>query len=50
MQFSAETQSVLTYLDQQTENGLRKRDDLGAIMEIGASVGAAEEFNALTFG
>ena len=49
MQFSQDTEAILTYLDNSVPNGLRKRSDLGALLEIGAGMGAAREFNAMVF-
>ena len=49
MEFSRDTEMILTYLDNYAPNGLRKRNDLGALLELGAQTGAAEEFNQLVF-
>lgn len=49
MQISAESEAVLSYLDKVTDGALRKRDDLGALLEIGATTAAADEFNTLVF-
>ncbi|MFW5702092.1 MAG: hypothetical protein ACOCX7_04015, partial [Bacteroidota bacterium] len=42
MDFSEDTQQVLEFLDYLTGNRLRKRDDLGAILETAASTGDAD--------
>lgn len=49
MNLSNETEAVLAYLDAVTENNLRKRSDLGAVLEIGFQLGVAEKCNDLIF-
>ncbi len=49
MNLSEQTQSVLAYFDEYTGFNLRKKNDVGEILEIAAAKGAAEEFNALIF-
>jgi predicted transcriptional regulator len=49
MIFSKDTEQVLSFLDEVTESSLRKRNDLGVLLEIGASYDAFEEFNAVLF-
>lgn len=49
MEFSRDTDMILTYLDNYTPHGLRKRNDLGMLLEIGAQTGLAKEFNDLVF-
>lgn len=46
---SPETENVLTYLDQASGAGLRKRNDIGALLELAAETDAHEEMNALAF-
>ena len=49
MDFADDILNVLTYLEQASENGLRKPDDLGALFELTARRGAAEEMADLLF-
>lgn len=49
MEFSPETTAVLEYLDAFTQNNLRKRNDIGSILEAASKLGAAAEFNNLVF-
>lgn len=48
MQLSEDTQAVLDFLQDAIEGGLRKRNDVGTLLELGATHGDAELFNALT--
>lgn len=49
MEFSEDIQEVLQFLDGVTNNGLRKRQDFGMLLEIAARHEASEEFNSLVF-
>lgn len=49
MMLSEQTQSALAYFDEYSGFNLRKKNDIGEILEIASVVGAAEEFNALVF-
>jgi hypothetical protein len=49
MKISEDTERVLKYLDEYTGEKLRKRNDLGTILELGASHGLAEQINFLIF-
>ena len=49
MQFSKDTEEVLGFLDFSTGDNLRKRNDLGNLLEIGASFDVFEIFNDLLF-
>lgn len=49
MQFSQDTEAILSYLDSYAVHGLRKRNDLGVLLEVGAKTGSAKEFNDLVF-
>ncbi len=49
MQFSQDTETILTYLDNSVPHGLRKRSDIGVLFEVGAQMGAADEFNVVVF-
>ena len=49
MQLSQETEHVLAYLDQVSGEGLRKRNDIGTLLELAAESDAHEEMNALAF-
>lgn len=49
MSFSPDTENVLNYLDQVSGEGLRKRNDIGTILELAAEQGAHEEMNGLIF-
>ena len=46
---SSDTENVLNYLDSIAEHGLRKRNDLGTLLELAAARGAHEEMNQLLF-
>lgn len=48
MQLSEDTEAVLEFLDTTIEGGLRKRNDVGTILELGATHGEAELFNAIS--
>lgn len=45
MELSPDTQAVLSYLDSVTEGALRKRNDIGVILELGATYGQADLVN-----
>ena len=49
MTLSAETENVLNYLEGASGDGLRKRNDMGTILELAALQNADEEMNALIF-
>lgn len=49
MQLSADTENVLNFLEEMSEHGLRKRNDLGVLFELSAEHQAAEEMNGLLF-
>lgn len=49
MELSQETEHVLAYLDQVSGEGLRKRNDIGTLLELAAESDAHEEMNALAF-
>jgi hypothetical protein len=49
MLFSEQTEAVLAYLDHYTGDNLRKRADVGAVLESASMLDAAEEFNKLVF-
>jgi hypothetical protein len=49
MIISADTENVLTYLDGVAGQGLRKRNDMGVLLELAAASGAYEEMNELAF-
>lgn len=48
MQLSEDTRAVLEFLDSTIEGGLRKRNDIGVILELGATHGEADLFNAIS--
>jgi len=48
MQLSEDTLAVLEYLNTTIEGGLRKRNDVGTILELGATFGVAEHFNNIS--
>lgn len=48
MELSDDTQAALDYLDGAIEGGLRKRNDIGTILELGATYGVAEDFIEIT--
>lgn len=45
MELSADTEAVLTYLDDAIEGGLRKRNDVGTILELAASRNLSDLIN-----
>jgi len=47
MNLSPDTEAVLAHLDEITKGALRKKNDLGTILELSATKGAADAFNAL---
>jgi hypothetical protein len=49
MQLSPDTENVLSYLDSVSQNGLRKRNDMGTLLELAASKDAYQEMNDLVF-
>jgi hypothetical protein len=49
MNLSPDTEAVLQHLDGITNNNLRKRNDLGTILEIGAENDAFELVNTIIF-
>lgn len=49
MELSTDTQNVLDYLEAISEQGLRKRNDLGVLFEHSAERAVAEEMNDLLF-
>jgi hypothetical protein len=49
MTLSAETENVLNYLEGASSDGLRKRNDMGTILELAARQDADEDMNALIF-
>jgi hypothetical protein len=49
MQLSEETEHVLAYLDQVSGQGLRKRNDMGTLLELAATSDFHEEINDLAF-
>jgi hypothetical protein len=49
MQISPETTHVLAYLDQKSGAGLRKRNDVGVLLELAAESDAHEAINDLAF-
>lgn len=48
MELSPDTQAVLNYLDGAVEGGLRKKNDIGTMLELGATHDEADLFNDLT--
>jgi len=48
MQLSPDTESVLAVLDEAVEGGLRKRNDVGALLELAATTNDHELFNEMT--
>ena len=48
MQLSEDTLSVLEFLDSSIEGGLRKRNDIGTILELGATHNHADLFNEIS--
>lgn len=49
MPISPQTALALEYMDNYTGNNLRKRNDLGEILETASTQDSADEFNALVF-
>ena len=49
MSFSEQTEAVLQYFDHYTGHNIRKRSDIGAVLESASMLDAAEEFNKLVF-
>lgn len=49
MKLSNDTEQVLEMLDDYTKNGLRKRNDMGMLFELGASNGLGEQMMNLIF-
>lgn len=49
MKLSGDTEQVLEMLDDYTKNGLRKRNDMGLLFELGASNGLGEQMMNLIF-
>jgi len=49
MSFSDDTQKILEFLDYTTNNNLRKRNDIGAILELSASYNELESLEELLF-
>lgn len=49
MEFSKDTEEVLSFLDYSTGDSLRKRNDMGALLELGASFDVFEIFNNILF-
>lgn len=48
MNLSPDTESVLAFLDEAVEGGLRKRNDVGVLLELGATHGEADLINTIT--
>lgn len=49
MSFLADTERVLNHLEQSSGGGLRKRNDLGLLLERAADMDAADTINGLAF-
>lgn len=49
MPFSEQTEAVLQYFDHYTGHNVRKRNDIGIILETASTLDAANEFNNLVF-
>ncbi len=49
MTLSPETTAVLEYLDHYTGHNIRKRNDIGALLEAASVLDASDEFNELVF-
>ncbi|MBN9400370.1 MAG: hypothetical protein J0I17_09375 ['Candidatus Kapabacteria' thiocyanatum] len=47
MTLSDDTQAVLSFLQENTEGGLRKRNDIGVLLELGATHNEADLFNTI---
>ena len=48
MKLSEDTEAVLSILDEAVEGGLRKRNDVGVLLEMAAITNDHEKFNLLT--
>lgn len=48
MHLSDDTIAVLDFLHSTVDGGLRKRNDVGTILELGATFGEADHFNEIT--
>lgn len=48
MQLSDDTRAVIEYLEVSIEGGLRKRNDVATILELGATLGDADLFNQIS--
>ena len=48
MKLSEDTEAVLTFLDTNVDGGLRKRNDVGTILELGAANNDPDTFNSIT--
>ena len=49
MPFSNDTEHVLEFLQSACDGGLRKREDIGLLLELAAEMAAHEQINALAF-
>jgi hypothetical protein len=49
MTLSEQTEAVLAYFDHYTGHNVRKRADIGAVLETASTQDAAEEFNGIVF-
>jgi hypothetical protein len=49
MKFSKDTEEVLSFLDYTSGNNLRKREDMGALLETGATYGQEELISNIIF-
>lgn len=49
MEFSSDTEAVLKFLDEASDNSLRKRQDIGTILETGATFNLVEQINKIIF-
>ena len=49
MELSEDTQKVLEFLDNYSESGIRKRNDIASILEISASYNLHTLFNNIVF-
>ncbi|MDB5036339.1 MAG: hypothetical protein JWQ98_3580 [Chlorobi bacterium] len=49
MALSPDTENVLNYLDHASGQGLRKRNDMGTLLELAAETGDHEKMNRLIF-
>jgi len=49
MPFSTDTENVLDFLEQSTTQGLRKRNDVGVLLEVAAQITAHDHINDLAF-